>query len=399
MKYVHFYIATLVLVGSICIYAFYIYLIYFFATSVSAPSRERVPPSKEEVAEKAREVKPILEAIYHFKNEWGVWPLDFEELDMPGKTKIDFLALKYKRDTDGWKFTSYRLFPTVMIYYCYKERTGWASYNGEFEVDIEGFQPEIKAKPLSKDKLIEKLRILSKKRLRTHPDEFATYQHMACEFYKLKAYEEASQLCQIAQKRWPNYWWPNMALALSLQRQGKIENGIKILEAYCKQNQTFTSYYLVHFLYCENREPIKGLKIVQSGLKYPFEGLNSMYRETGQRFGINAEFFPRNAAWCAYKSGKYSLAISICEKYHEFARKTFRGEAPSLHAFCAASCLAQSQFDQARRFLAKAKIVSRDDLLNEEFRALKRAILANNRQFLYESKDLCGEFEVFKSYQ
>ena len=282
-----FTIVELLVVISILVFLFFIVVPIFMNI-----------PSERERRGAIKEGQPIVEAIYRYKNDKGLWPQYTEDF-IPDYLEAlpndlwnyseDHLRLRFKKSRSwiGYNFRS--------------DYEGWVAggESGASEMDVEQSKPV--PLQLTEEKLATNIINEFNRRIQREPKNLEYYKRSVSYLILVGQKNTAIELCQDAVKVMPDEWWPRLAQAALLFQDNGDKTASESFEQWVKSNRPeFAYYYYLCYLYQIQDEHEKALQILKSAMQNC-----SAEERLGREYA---------AALYAYRQKDYQLAIDICNR-------------------------------------------------------------------------------------
>ncbi len=354
-------------------------------------------PSATTSAEQGR---PIVTAIYQFKNRWGLWPTSFNELVPEYLTPEEVRDWHYSWQLSGrWHLSNYIDFPRAAVQYEKSAETErWQLTDGIDSVALPVTQPKPEANAIPQNELLRNFRVLMRRRLDAEPHRMIHYEGQIGWYYKRQHFTEAREACLECLQRWPDHWWPNVMLAMIDTRLGHFEQAEERLKSYIEKKNEFNYYLLLGQFYKLEGDTEKAMLSLKSGIGLPIKELQDGFYTVDQPLGIRADAGPWRASLMAYRAQRYDLAVAICDHWERYRKEDDDMYDASYFTIRAACYLARGEFEKAQQEVEEMRKVSVSTRHSgDDFEALEKAIERRDRSFVYEKDE--DEVILFIDYE
>jgi hypothetical protein len=326
----------------------------------------------------ARSAKPVLDALYQYRHENGLWPTSLKELTPKYLGEPDVNRWNFSNDNDGyWRLTSFGLFPDAMVHYSHLKNKGgkWRYSDGEWEHDLQASYkppqfPVIAAHIVNSNRVAQfEFRIAKDPKRIFHR---VGYVNM---LMNQELYERARSVCIDCEKEWPDHWWPKVTIAVLEAKCGNKSLGEERLRMWVEKHDTFTHYYFLAYYYTTVSEHCMATMALEKAILTPMDMESDASRPiipTDKLRVSNIVYF-QYAAILAYRLKQLDLCLQICDRW-EYYEKTDIVRDVGFSVFRAACYLNQGRCDSAIEFLDG--IVADDRFrygFDRGFRALRQA--------------------------
>ncbi len=361
-----------------------------YAFAPRARSREVLTPAeaKKAATQLAKEGEPLVQAIYKFRNEWGLWPISLDELPAPVLDKKAMPGWKYNWTGKGWKLRHLQGFPDWAAYYVHQgEEVGWKIGDGgddEANLNVPVVKP--KSEILPKETQIKKCETLFEKRVKAFPQQIIHYEGFATFFLKEGELESARKACVKCREKWPEHWWPNAVLAQIEAKMGRFDAAEKEFVAYTKKRKDFPHAFLLARFYAEAGKKQEAFKVLKEGCSLPIVDFDLPYKDTGENLVPGAKQVAWCGAWLCYELGNYDLGIEICDRWEKTAAEHFQKAAPRFSLLRAGCYLAKGDAVTAAQHVDKAKSHQHSFGDNSDIEAVSSAVKAKNAAYVYKPR-------------
>jgi len=303
----------------------------------------------------------ILNAIFRFQNEFGLWPTNEMELIPEHLAKRDSGDWAYKTSHDGnWTLTSHRYLPLGLLRFVQPHgQTGrWTFYSGSTSSDVNcKYIHEILPKPT--DQFRKKMHTLSA-RIASYPKQIVHQKGQVSIYFKMKQFEKAHQACLSCLERWPGHWWPTLMLGLIEIEWHKRICAEQKLIVNANQNEDFHHYYFLAHFYFKAGETDNALSAlrsaVRSKLRYRDHWNKYDADDTGEVVGISHERILQDAAMLAFRMGEVGVCQSVCDRWAHLVENEKGYGDPGYRIIRAACYLCQSKLEEAKNELNRSRL-------------------------------------------
>jgi tetratricopeptide (TPR) repeat protein len=303
------------------------------------------PPTDAENRATAEAAKPLLDAIYRFNHQNGLWPNDLDELFPKYVKKEQVAGWRFNTRQNGyWTMINYSGFPHTAVQFRYLKDKG-----GQWEVSWGDGQAELKVPytPPAQDKLPadevnKNLLTTMTKRIERYPGQIIHHKGLVTLLMERELYAEAHNACKKCLEIWPDIWWPNVTLAVLDIRLGSKEEAEKRMTAWVEKHKDFIHYYfLAH--YCKaSGDTKKALAALNRATELPiihdWDSVYSGRKDTGETLIWSNEVYLRYAAILAYEGKQIDLCLAVCKRWEKYLKEEKRYGDPG-HAIFRAACL------------------------------------------------------------
>jgi tetratricopeptide (TPR) repeat protein len=363
--------------------------------------------------------KPIVDAIYGFHYENGLWPNDLDEL-VPKYVKQKQVARwHYTTRNDGyWKLINYAGFPHTAVQFRYLKDEGgqWEVSWGDGQAKLEvPYAPPILKKQPAKE-VTKRMQQTMLRRIRANPKQVIHHKGLVSGLYRKGQFKEAKDACRKCLERWPDLWWPNIMLALiEVQSHGAKEGDARLL-AWVKKHDDFHHWFFAAHFYEATGEKEKCAAALRKAARSPLDTLWVRWKDTGENFGsLSGDESAWYGALLAYRAGKWDVCLAVCHRWEHYIKHEKKYGAPGFNVFQAACYLNQGKFDKAKRAIEAALDPERPNYgyqFDKQIARLRKAIEAHDTKFRYtpcrhimvhgrdvEEKDKPDTWELLVDYE
>ena len=318
------------------------------------------------------EGNPIVEAMYKFKSENGIWP-----------QYLNDLVPKYlKEKPEHWQYTSTLTEPTFPhIYYrgpkvplklgfsCGNKNSTWVVSSRELSRALRVKPLFAETQHLSPEEINNNTVTQLHRRIEREPNEIKHCMMLISFLFKHQLTHDAIVESKQCITTFGNHWWPRVALAVILLKNGN-RSGIMDLNEWVKANPNFFNYYNLGCCWRIQNEPNLALDAFREASKYMIT--------TPKDTPYVDVFYGKQAAYYAYCQQDYLLATQLSNRIEELPR--YYNE--QAYAMQAAVSLAIGDFKKAQDYAQK--IIKLDDWQKSEYRELLDAVKKSNQSFKLE---------------
>ena len=326
----------------------------------------------------AQQGSALIKAMNDYRNAHGLWP-----------QRVEDFAEKYlgRKDIGPWSYewTSGRKrlfcaigFPVAMAQYQIGSDGGhWELNYGEDQENLPGAEPKAEASKLGQQQRIEatiaefRMRIAREPRRdehRTGPIGFLIRHNRLA---------EAEKECAAMAARSPREIWPVITLARALVQAGDANRALAQVKGFAAANPALPNHVALVNFYRSLGRNSDALAAIRESLKLP--------EITAPMADDHAEWWLSGLAGYAYEQKQYDLVLGIAQAWDDIDREVGSDDR-SFHALRAAAFLAQGNFGEAQKHYRRAARYAQragHGPLAGNLDALKKAIEARNRQFVY----------------
>jgi hypothetical protein len=310
------------------------------------------PPTEAENRAIAESAKPILDAVYRFDHQNGLWPNDLDEL-VPKYVKEEQVAgWRYNTHHDGyWTLINYAGYPHTAVQFRYlKDKGGqWEVSWGEGQAELKVPYTPLPLEKLPAEEINKHLLATISKRIERHPGQIIHHKGLITVLADRGLYAEARQACRKCLAIWPDLWWPNITLAILDIRLGPAADGEKRLRAWVDQHKDFVhAYFLAHYYHAAG-EAEKSFAALRRATELPIthDWDKSGEKETGEILIWSNEVYLRYAAILAYQGQQTDLCLAVCNRWEKYVKEEKRYGDPGYAIFRAACFVNQGKGAEA----------------------------------------------------
>jgi tetratricopeptide (TPR) repeat protein len=355
------------------------------------------PPTDAENRAVAESAKPILDAVYSFKNQNGLWPSDLNEL-VPEYVKKELVAgWRYTTRDDGyWTLMNFAGFPYTAVQYRYLKGNGgqWEVSWGEWQAELQVSYTPPDLKERTTEEVTRKMQEIVLKRIEMNPKQVVHHKGLISALYRKEQFQEAKQACLNCLKRWPDLWWPNVMLSLIELRLNRTKEAEERLLAWVKKHDKFHHWFFAAHFYEAAGEKEKCTAALRKAAQSQLDTLWVEWEDTGEHLGsVSVDSSAWYAALIAYRVGELDTCLEVCDRWERYIKKQKYG-APGFNVFQAACYLNQGKFDEAKKAIEEAVKPPPPNYgyhLDKQIAKLREAIEARDKKFRYTP---CRHIEV-----
>ncbi len=309
--------------------------------------------------------KPIVDAIYRFESDTGLWPNDLAEL-VPG-----YLA---SVDTKLWRYHTFNHDDFALVYlgplacgtlhfdHDSWRADAWNAWWSEDEerrhidkLDVE--QPLPAASILNADQKASKRHNLLRSRIEAVPNRINHRVGLMKHFFELERYNDAREICLLCIDTWPDYWLSYLLLAKIESYLGDQSESERRLAGLAARWDDFFGYMFLAQFYFGREEFAKSSQALQKSLVPAPTRHKDLYayEQIGARDSWVADCYSHVAANLAYQMGDRQLCLAICDRWRGFVKEVqgYGGvEERALRIVCAVN---DGAWDRATDLLEKMK--------------------------------------------
>lgn len=345
----------------------------------------------------------IVDAIFQFRNEWGVWPASESELNCEQLGGDGLKRWRFQTSYDGnWTLGTHRFFPHGVLAYKHPDgKNGkWVFYNGLQDSDV---ACEYKPPCVLSQADPKKIKQILSRRIASSPKQIIHHKGLISLLYKMRSFDDASEACKSCLETWPRHWWATLMLALIEKERGNPRHMEQRLQDYAAESRNFhDSYFLAYFYFsCGRRkEALESLQCaVNNGIQYrtPWNKYDS--NETGEMLGWSDESFLLDAAMLAYRMEDRKMCLAICHVWSDLIEKQKGYGDPGYRVIRAACFLNAKDLDKAQDEIEMSKRgPSYDSCRGLHVEQLEKAIRDGDTGFRY-SPDVKVPLELCWGYK
>ena len=360
-------------------------------------------PRRDKLLAIAEDGKPIVEAIYRFKDVRGLWPCCLADL-MPAYLKVEQTRgweLEW-RPSGWWQLTNYGGLPLWAVRYSVGgNEIGWVVTDGEYTSSLGTEQlmppPVAHSEQEIRNVQFEEL----ERRTKLEPPMIVHHKGLVSLHYKRHDLDQAWSACKDCLRRWPDHWWPNVMLARIENERGDAATAEARLRKWVKGHRDFTHvYFLVDFLYRTGQKE-KAHAALKDAAKYPLAD-NTGCPDDGEVIGVLATSYSWKGAMMAYREEWFDALLAICDQWEKFDSEEDRHTGDGgYYAIRCAFYLNQGEFEKAADQLSRVRkqLGDRNYGWNRNLDVLERAINAKDKSCRYAPKELSSELVLLIDYQ
>jgi hypothetical protein len=349
----------------------------------------RTPPSPEEDLAAARDGQPIVEAIYQYREDVGVWPRGLGDL-VPTYLPEEPQGWRHVWAQHGyWSLTCFAGYPHSAVRFSVGPDTpgGWKVTGGDWDADLAGAPGEPRPDPADPQERHRRFVREMRRRIAGEPDDIDHRRKLIDVLVERGELAAARQECRECRDQFPRHWWPVLMRAI-LDHREQRDQPERLLKEWAEQRGDFWHRYLLAQFYLLTGQDERGHAELQVAAR---SGMLPRTAEISR---------PDAAAWRAaallLAKEDYHSVLALCGHWEDYWRRE-RGDI-SFFAFRAAVYLKLGEFDKAREQIETAdrKRLGREwaELVN-----LRRAVRERDRDFTYDPGRSAGEFTVEVSYR
>jgi tetratricopeptide (TPR) repeat protein len=313
-------------------------------------------PTKAENRATAKSAKPIVDAIYRFHHENGLWPNDFDELVPKYVKKKQVSRWSYTTRNNGyWKLINYAGFPHTAVQFRYLKDQGgqWELSWGDGEAKLGvPYAPPAQVK-LKAEQLKRNLLATMSKRIEQYPSQIIHHKGLITLLMERKLYSEAHKACRRCLRIWPDIWWPNVTLAILDLRLGRKADAEKRMVAWAKKHKDFIHFFFLAHYYQAAKETQKSFAALRRATQLPIidDWDESGGKETGETLIWSNEVYLRYAAILAYQGKQTDLCLAVCNRWEKYVKDEQRYGDPGYAIFRAACFVNQGKYAEAVKLI------------------------------------------------
>jgi hypothetical protein len=343
--------------------------------------------------------KPVVEAVYRYRDETGLYPATLDEL-IPAYITAIPAGWGYSPPSDGRpaKLVFHGAFHSFLTYYFARpsgsqlppetDPEGW-EYNQEGTYHFQGRdRVPVPLSTKTKDEIIAlrlkelHRRVDAGKQDSSRPEAF---KRLISELVRLGRFDEAATACRQCGAETDGQWC-RMALAeLDLRRDSTV--GLDEFTAWVKRSPSFPRYYALAYLHRQHGKTADALAALREAAKYPLHAKDEL--------PFSPEYFGYDSALFAYRNSQHDLALSICDAWEHYVKSHGYGDR-SFHAVRAAAYLATDRQPAAAREVAHALEAYREHRTwADNLAPLEQAVEAGDRKFVYKPGQFWPEYRLF----
>jgi hypothetical protein len=335
-------------------------LIFFTRAWAVEPSDKRwpadKPPTEAENRATAESAKPILDAIYRFNHQNGLWPNELDELIPKYVKKEQVTGWRYTTRQNGyWALINYAGFPHTAVQFRFLKDKG-----GKWEVSWGDGEAELKVPyaPPAQEKLPPKevsknLLATMSKRIERYPGQIIHHKGLVTLLMDRELYAEAHKACQRCLELWPDIWWPNVTLAILEIRLDAKANAEKRMLAWANKHKDFIHFYFLAHYYQAAGEKEKSFDALRRATKSPIihDWDKSGEKKTGEILIWSNEVYLRYAAILAYQGKQSDLCLAVCDRWEKYVKDEKGYEDTGYSIFRAACFVNQGKCAEAVKLI------------------------------------------------
>jgi tetratricopeptide (TPR) repeat protein len=321
------------------------------------------------------EGNPIVESMYRYKNENGIWP-----------QYLNDLVPKYLKTVPDkhWIYSSTLTCPAYpYIYYAGSKvplRLGYSFENQDSYWSISaresgrqlGIKPQFTKAALNPEQVKQNMSVELHKRIAREPNEIAHYKILLSLLFKNGQYQDVVAESESGIRTMHENCWLRVAQALALSRLGN-ENGGNILEEWVKNNPSFFNYYHLAYYWRTRNNSEKALEALKNAAKYePTTPSYTRYMHW---------FYGKEAAYYAYCHQAYDIAMNL-NNLVEHLPRAYDEEGYAMHA---AISLKTADFNTAQVYAQR--IIQLNDWQASDYRSLLEAVKKSDLSFNFNLPD------------
>jgi tetratricopeptide (TPR) repeat protein len=347
------------------------------------------PPTEAENRAAAESAKPILDAIYRFKHQNGLWPNDLDELVPEYVKKEQVAGWRYTTRQDGyWKLINYAGFPHTAVQYRYlKDKGGqWEVSWGDGEAELKVPYTPPSLKKLAPEEVTKKMQETVLQRIKRNPKQVVHHKGLVSALYRKEQFKEAKEACLKCLERWPDLWWPNVMLSLIEVRLNGTKEGEERLLAWVKKHDDFHHWFFAAHFYEAAGEKEKCASALRKAAQSPLDTLWVKWEDTGENFGsLSGDSSAWYAALIAYRAEQLDVCLEVCDRWERYIKNEKKYGGPGFNVFQAACYLNQGKFDEAKTAIEAAvkPFPNYGFSYDKQIAKLRKAIEARETKFRY----------------
>jgi hypothetical protein len=289
-------------------------------------------PSEAEYEAIAKSGQPVVQAIYNYRSEHGLLPLELSDavpMYLPKAPEKDW-------QFDGDRLSHNAGIPRSYVSYSFVGEEGWIVWGEDIDQHRLNVSGPINQKPVLTGEALFNAQLAEyERRINHHPaneDDKESIRQFYGDKIRFLGLAKRQNLLRAECERdagiFPDWWLPQMALAES----GELNTGAeRQFAAWVRQHSTFANYWYLARYYRDKGDKVAAL----AALEQATGSLYEEYPEDGQWSG---SAYVRDAAQFSYENGQYELALKLSR---------LREQDEDVLGFEAAAQLKMMQFEPA----------------------------------------------------
>jgi hypothetical protein len=291
------------------------------STEAVSPPPKQIDTFGRDQASVLNRGQMLLDAIYRFHAEIGLWPEKLADLH------TNYLSQEY---TDGWEYnlhspSSFTLrcfarFPRELISFRRRstDDSGWGSETDLGYVPFKERPPLPQPRPIPEEERLVNFSREINRRIQRDPKEIHPRQVKVSWLVRHGRLDEAQRACEMCVKDFPRHWWPHLALAMVRYRKGDTTLAEQGLQEVVSQHRDFCYYYYLFRFYQDAGLETKALESLVKGTGFPV-----IIVDKNNEHLVSSNAW--NAAAYAYAKAEYRLVIAICDQWQRYEEKQRTG--------------------------------------------------------------------------
>ncbi len=369
------------------------WLIPFFASlqlvgCSESGAGKRQPPTKEENLAVAKRGTPIVNSVYQFKHENGLWPDSLAELAPKYVDDSKCLGWSFQSSHNGrWTLTNSDGFPHTVVNYFHPQdgKAEWQVSSGEEQAAL-GLAQEVPIFPsVDVKELAKKSKTLILQRIQQKPKQMIHHKGLISILYSKGEFNEASEACEKCLKRWPKTWWPRVMEAMISVKLGKTKEAEERFVAWVNEYDDFNHWFCLSQFYHTAGQKENCAVALQKAVKSKVGDTRVTWNETEENSGtLTASDTAWYAALLAYRENNIELTLAVCD--HWDAYRIQWNQLPWVHPLRAACYLKQGKMVEAKRVIQEMDDKWRTPV-HIQAESLRKAIESGNTKYIYDPRD------------
>lgn len=361
----------------------------------------------------ARAGMPVVEAVYRYKAEQGVWPLYLDELvgaylpEAGVLAEWDYAPGLYMQRGNGAYGSGlrYDFVPAV---------EGWKVVSSDGQVRPLGVaQGRGAPKALPREQVIANMLAVLERRTREEKWDLGHYRQLASAYVALGRRDDAERTVMRAYAQLNEASWPRLALATldilppatgvagTMAATGSAPDLVTVpaatqgdaagaLAAYARRQDSFLAWYTLAAYYRAAGEMGQAEAAIKEAAKHKVE----LPAHDLHHF-VQPQAFAYDAGRLAYNAGAFEAALAIADAWIDYAENPERLEG-SAHALRAAALLALGRTGEAQEAMKAADAAAaKGALYAKNLDALRGAVGRGDRAFRWDMGTSPAAYEAF----
>lgn len=343
---------------------------------------------------------PIIEAIYTFKSNHGLWPCSLAEL-VPGLLKSQTIrGADYCWQTNSWTLCGYEAFPRYILRYEMRGRgeAGWVIDDGVEPKRIRNGAFALSQSAVSDAEMARRRIAVLESRIHRYPNELVHHAGLVCLYFRRGCYRDARERCLQCAKRWPMHWWPHLMLGHIDIKLGLHDKAEQQFGMFTSPHDDLPHWYLIGQCYAAAGEMSKARRALARAARSPLPDDTRFSPLNDPRLMRGGAGFAWEAAALCYNNSWFAESLAICAAWERLRMQRGYGD-QSYWSLRAACYLAQNKLPEARVAIDKMLVIAKQrSVWAANVNELKAAIQKHDSRYRYDP-GVSDTFSVFIDYE